>query len=211
MAAPATLPERFRTSRTFAAKLGGLSDEWLGEMGRWLHLHRAAMSPMAGGEEGAEQAFYGLRLDDICPMLPKLRAAIAAVAPQVVEAMGAPGDWQVGDRIDAVLHHNGHATPWWQVEAGSPWISWEIVLHSDPKMWTGGELTFSDGKTVEPQHGHAVFFDPTIRHKVGRVECWSAMAIHGRWSLCGHILNRPPAVADESKPADPPTACDDAD
>jgi len=187
-----TLPERYRAAQ-FATFESVMSKEWLVVTGQWLHSQRGLFT--RAGDDGRGQFNYELReVDDIHAPFADLRAALTARLTEAVKRVGV-SDFDL-DHIEchASLYHHGSHYAWHsdKSEGGDTRrLAYALYMHTDPRMFAGGELEFLDGTTVDASHNRLVVFEPGQQHRVRRVECWSADFLHGRWAVFGWIHGRP--------------------
>lgn len=174
--------------------------EWQGGLAHWLHEHRYLFAP-GGDDEGHYRVAHDLvRLEDHAAALAgELRSRILELVPDALEGCGVP-DFDVRglETHASLFHHGGHWTWHDDVEArgvvdfAPAMLGFELTLRTDPAMFQGGELELLDGTVHEPANGRLVFLHPAQRRRVRVVECWSALALHGRWSVEGVVRGIPP-------------------
>lgn len=198
---PAIVPGRFRQP-LFRVVDDVLPDVHVAKLGLWLHEHRHMLT--RGGDDAGELRFsYDLpKLDDMCPDLvaPLRRVLVDASANQsTLDALAIPAFDLRHIEFTATLYHQGSHMTWHDDVPGydgevvpSRRVTFAYYLHSEPKMFTGGELEFAEGTTIEPTNNRLALFHPVQQHRIRRVECWSAEAIHGRWAIMGWIHGDPP-------------------
>lgn len=174
--------------------------DWVAELGRWLYYNRALLT--RGGDDAGEARFNYevVDVDKHCDLIGAFRSAVLA---RLAEGCDACGGIPLFDLLyfecHATLYHHGCHFDW---HNDAPGIDFEFVpsrritfayyLHSDPKMFKGGELEFLDGTRVEPKNNRLLFFHPLQQHRIVPVECWSAEPIHGRWALMGWVHGEAP-------------------
>lgn len=208
--APAVVPGRFREP-LFRAIDDVLPETNVAQIGRWLHEHRGQLE-RGGDDAGALRFHYELpRLDDHCPDLlaPLRKVLVDTTANQTtLDALAVPAfDLRHIEFTATLYHHGSHMT--WHDDAPdctgevvpSRRVTFAFYMHTEPKLFDGGELEFAEGTTIEPKNNRLVLFHPVQQHRVRRVECWSAQAIHGRWAIMGWIHGDPPAGWLERLPA----------
>lgn len=179
---PVGTPERLRTTRV-AVFDDLLEPAFATEAGRWLH-HRDDQLVRHGDLPGLERFSWELPdVDEACPHLAPLRAAVlerlAEVDPGLeVEALD----------VHASLHHaGGHAVKMTRDTDEDPsrrW-AWSYFLHTEPVMFSGGELEFLDGKRVDPKTNRLAIYPADVPRRIRRVSCWGREALHGRWAFYG--------------------------
>lgn len=199
---PPIVPTRFRRAlvRTIDA---AVPPEFGGEIGQWLHEHRADL--VRGGDDAGDYRFaFDLpAFEEAAPaaLLAPLRRTLASVAsPEALAEVAVPEfDVRHVDIGATLFHHGGHEA-WHDDGTGadgelavSRRVAFSLFLHSTPKMFSGGELEFTDGTVIEPKHGRLAVYHPVQSHRFRRVECWSAHVLHGLWIVHGWIHGEPPA------------------
>ena len=196
MAIPApddtALPERYRAAR-FTTFDDVMPTDWLGKMGVWLHSQRGLFR--RGGDEGGLGRF-GYELVDVdteYQPVADLRSEILKRVDEAVKRVGVPDFAITLVETHATLYHHGGRYTWHNDSEASSTrrLSFALYIHSEPAMFSGGELEFLDGATVKAKHNRLVFFDPDQQHRVRPVECWSAEFLHGRWAISGWIHGEP--------------------
>ncbi len=197
---PDTTPDRFRAPLLHIIE-DAMPHAFAADAGRWLYEHRDQMA-RCGDDDGVAEFMWALRnIDATAPEVfaPLRKRVLDALPTAIGPCKVPPFEPSSFDMASTLFHHGGHAN--WHRSCGtyesvSPTIAIGFVyfLHSDPKMFSGGDLEFLDGTAVEPKHNRLVFFAPDQIIRVRPVECWSAHVIHGRWALVG-ILHRAPATA----------------
>lgn len=131
---------------------------------------------------GFQNAFFK-QVRGVLPLV-KMALDLEHVIPVTIEAqLIAHGD---GDFFE--LHtDNGHP------DTGSRAITFVYYFHSNPKLFSGGELLLSDELSAEeslivaPQNNCATFFAAGIPHLVTRVTCSSADFKNARFAINGWI------------------------
>lgn len=156
----------------------------LHELRRHLVLH--------GDPDGSP--FVGWRLDDLdtlaADLVRPLRARLVGLVDEAAKACGVElrGPVSKVSAVASLMHHGGredwHAG---RAENDPPELWWELTLHSDPKLFRGGELEWLDGTAIAPDAGRLVVSDPRQMQRITPVECWSAHVLHGRWSIAGVV------------------------
>lgn len=166
---------------------------WCADLSRWLFEHRGEMVTHSVDLRGAHD------FADLTAGCPDLSAALRRVlVERFPEALGPCGveDFEMtGISMRASLMHR-HCFRAWAPEA---WIdqpqvrlSYELTLHTDPRMFSGGEREFLCGDVIEPINGRLVFLHPLQTSRIREIECWSRHALDGRWSVWGEILGLAP-------------------
>ena len=168
------------------------------DVGLWLHNNKDKFV-RGGDDEGVSRFNYELTdVDNYTPvdMLTQFKQKLIATAtsPEVLDALCVPEfDLRFVETHATLYHHGSHFD--WHDDAPGPdgdlvpsrRISFCYYMHADPKMFSGGELEFLDGSTVEPKNNRLSLFHPMQQHRVRRVECWSSQFLHGRWALMGWL------------------------
>lgn len=196
------LPERYRESK-FTIFEDAMPKEWMAEMGKWLHSQRCYFN--RNNENGKLRYNYGLSdIDELHQPTADLKKAIVAKLDEAIKEVGIPDFDLEHIECHATLYHHGSHFVWHTDHNGydgepalTRRLSYCLYLHSNPKMFSGGELEFTDGTMVEPKHNSLVVFEPRQQHRVRRVECWSADFLHGRWAISGWIHGRIKGSSDE--------------
>ncbi len=195
------IPERYRKPLVHVID-GAMPDDFVDELGRWLYYHRAQF--VRGGDtEGVQRFNYELcDLDRHAPeLLTEFKRLLAERLTEGCEACGVDPQFELRyTECHATLYHHGSHFCWHDDAPGydgefvpSRRLTFCYYVHHEPKMFSGGELEFLDGTTVEPKNNRLVFFHPLQQHRVRAVECWSAHVLHGRWALMGWLHGDPPA------------------
>lgn len=188
------VPGRLRKPLALAIE-NAMGDPWTADVGRWLFEHRASMvvdarSPWRAAYDLID---FGAASPDLAA---PLRAAVLDRLDEGLEACGIAEFDLVGFDVHASLFHHGGICAWSDGIHGDDEcqrrIGFELMLQQDPKMFSGGELEFLDGSTIEPRNGLLVFTNPVQTKRVREVECWSMHPIHGRWSIWGWLLGPAP-------------------
>lgn len=194
------VPARFREALHHVVD-DAMPEEFAGKLGEWLHEHRASLAPVGDAAGKVEFGYALANVDSRSDLFASLRKRIAnAVGDEdVLEACCvAPFELDGIDMHAMLRHHGGHQS--WDTDAigtdGQPAVSrrlvWAYYVHSDPRMFSGGEREFVDGTTVEPKHNRLHFWHPAQRSRVRQVECWSAHVLHGQWSIVGTVTGEAP-------------------
>ena len=189
-----TLPPRYREAKV-AIFDELMPSEWLADVGQWLFMQRGSF--WRGGDEEKSFHYELLNVDELhAPFLllkkeivSRLAGALESFSDEPMEISAA---W-----MHASLHHHGSRTDWQASvdELDEPRIySFCFFLHSNPTMFSGGEIEFVDGTTVSPGHNRLVIFDARQEHRIRRVECWSAEFLHGRWAVFGWMHGKKDAA-----------------
>jgi Rps23 Pro-64 3,4-dihydroxylase Tpa1-like proline 4-hydroxylase len=185
------LPQRYRKALLHTTR-AALPLTTANELGAWLEVQRQRMERVDPNDP------WGWWLPTLDDQLPAVASVIRSTVMQHLDAACAacvvsPFDLQ---RIDlwGALHHHGDHEPWHddamldatQV-ATTRRISWAITLHSDPRMFDGGDLEFADGTKIPAAHNQLVMWHPVQQHRIAAVECYTSRALHGRWSVRGYV------------------------
>lgn len=186
---------------------GVLGDDFGRKLSQWIkpNLH---LLKRGGDPEGLSRFNYELTtLDDYYDGLAPFNAALAAHEDDALEPCGVEPFDARGVECHLTLYHHGAHFAWhddfpdYDGEfAPTRRLTFCYYMHTSPKMFEGGELEFLDGTVVEPKNDRLVFFHPLQQHRVRRVECWSAEAMHGRWALMGWLHGDPPDGYVENAP-----------
>jgi Rps23 Pro-64 3,4-dihydroxylase Tpa1-like proline 4-hydroxylase len=182
------LPERLRVAR-YKVFDEVMPTEWLGQAGMWLHANRGLFR-RGGDEDGLSRFGYELaNLDAMYKPVAELRKEIIARLDEAIESLGLE-DFEL-DHIEthATLYHHGGTFMWHKdVESETTRrLAFAFYLSAVPKMFSGGELEFLDGASVEPETNRLVVYPADQQHRVRPVECWSAEFLHGRWAIVGWL------------------------
>ncbi len=166
--------------------------EWLASAGEWLH-HNKGFFLRGGDEDGRDRFNYELtEVDDLFKPTADLKAEILKHLAGAIEKVGIPDfDLEAIECHATLYHHGSHFAHHKDRDDGTRRLAFCFYLHTEPKMFSGGELEFLDGTMVEANHNRLVIFDPYQQHRVRRVECWSADFLHGRWAISGWIHGKP--------------------
>lgn len=193
------VPERFRKP-LFEAVEDLMPAEWTHAMGVWFRAHMGEF--VRGGDpEGLSRFNWELcTIQDAAPdLIGQFRARLTDAFPKALAACHIPDFDLRFIEVNATLHHHGSHFIWHDDAPGydgaivpSRRLTFAYYLHSEPKMFRGGELEFADGSLINPKHNRLVMFHPLQQHRVRMVECWSAEAVHGRWALVGWVHGDPP-------------------
>lgn len=192
---PALVPERFRRP-LFHVVDDAVPGEVAAKLGAWLYHARAGLRRV--GDDAGEFRFgFETGLDD-ADMLAPLRGKLLELAgdPAVLAKLCTPAFDVTGvDLRGALLHHGGFDS-WHDDTEDDPdlqrRIAFALFLHTDPKLFGGGELEFLDGTGVEPKNGRLALWHPFQQHRERKVECWSAHVLSGRWAVSGWLLGPAP-------------------
>lgn len=200
-ATPAFVPNRFREP-LYHVEDDALDERVASGLGRWLHANRDKL--IRGGDELGHSRFNYEILDVdrfaaelVAPLKKKL--VEVATDSKVLSALCVPEFDLRHTEMHATLYHHGSHFDW---HDDAPGIDRELVptrritfcyyMHTEPKLFSGGELEFLDGTTVEPKNNRLALFHPIQQHRIRRVECWSAHVLDGRWALMGWVHGDPP-------------------
>jgi hypothetical protein len=192
---PKQTPARYQKAKLHVVD-SAMSDDYVTSVGRWLFNNRKQFT-RAGDELGTTQFSFELGdLDRLCPdLIGELRARILLELEEASKTCKMPAFEAKHVDTLATLYHNGGLHDWHE-EGPEPAIAFAFYMHTDPKMFNGGELEFVDGTKVEPANGRLVLYDASLRHRVRPVECWSAHVLHGRWALVGWIHDETPKLVE---------------
>ena len=195
-AKPAFVPNRFREP-LYHVEDDALDESVSAGLGRWLHNNRDKLA-RGGDELGLARFNYEiLSVDKTAPDLVaplKRKLVEAATDPKTLSALCVPEFDLRHIEMHATLYHHGSHFGW---HDDAPDRDGELVptrrltfcyyMHAEPKLFSGGELEFIDGTTVEPKNNRLALFHPIQQHRIRRVECWSANVLSGRWALMGWV------------------------
>jgi len=193
---PPLVPSRFHRSLVHIVD-EAMEKPAAAEMGGWLHDNRDRLQLIHNEqacrwEIGFLDAFAG-------DQAAQVRAMVIANLEAAQGACEVPAFDLTHIETHATCYHHGGRFDWHDdtvdyagETSATRRLSFCFYLHSTPKMFEGGELEFMDGRTVEAVHRRLVLFHPVQQHRVRRVECRSAAAIHGRWAITGWIHGEPP-------------------
>ena len=127
----------------------------------------------------------------------EFRKKLCETLPASLPACGVPDFMPQSVTVSANLHHHHGFMGWTQEafdDAGAlvenRVLAYQYILHTNPRMFTGGEIELSDGTSIEPINNRLVLYHPAQIAKIRLVECYSAHPLHGRWSLSGHAYGR---------------------
>ncbi len=190
-----TLPERYREPK-FTTFDNVMPIDWLAETGRWLHSQRGHF--LRGGDDGRGRYNWELlNVDDLYSPIGNLKKMITAKLDDAVSQVGVEDFDLEYIECHATLYHHGSHFAWHSDRDGyngepatTRRLSYCMYMHSEPRMFSGGELEFLDGTKIDSKHNRMLFFDPRQQHRVRRVECWSADFLHGRWAIFGWVHGR---------------------
>jgi hypothetical protein len=190
------VPGRFRKALVHTVD-DAVSEETTAKLGEFLHANTALMrrcgDPDGAWEFGWELSNLDEHLPDVCSKLR--RTLFESCTPTVQQALGVHEFNVTGVEMAARLYHQGGHCCWHDDAFGDegemdPYrrVAFAFYLHTEPKRFTGGELEFLDGATVEPKARSLVLYHPIQTHRIRTVECWAAEALHGCWSIDGWVL-----------------------
>tara|TARA_R110000782_G_scaffold253743_1_gene341928 strand:- start:9951 stop:10649 length:699 start_codon:yes stop_codon:yes gene_type:complete len=199
---PAFVPNRFREA-IYHEIDDAMPLAYTRELGKWLYANRDKL--VRGGDDRGASRFNHeittLERDLPTELYVPFRKMLIekALAADVLDKLATPDFDLRYIETHATLYHHGSHFEW---HDDAPGYDQEIVptrrvtfcyyLHSDPKMFEGGELEFLDGTLITPSNNKLTLFHPVQQHRVRRVDCWSAKLLHGRWALMGWIHGDPP-------------------
>ncbi len=201
-----TVPGRYRQALMHVVD-DAVSHEFSGKMGAWFHENRRHFI-RGGDEQGLARYNYELTdVEKVCPHLDEFHAMMVERFPEALDACKVPDFDLRYIEVHATLYHHGSFFTW---HDDAPGHDGELVatrrmtfccyLHTEPKMFSGGELEFLDGTRIEPANRRLAFFHPMQQHQVRAVECYSREPLHGRWALMGWVHGDPPPGYVESVP-----------
>lgn len=204
--APLTAAARLRRALVHVSD-DVLGDKFGQDLGRWMNANLALME-RGGDAEGRARFNYevtdvGNHYDGLAPFHKLLfeHYEDALEACQVEDF-----DPRYIETHLTLYHHGSHFVwhddfPDYDGEfCPTRRLTFCYYLHTQPKMFQGGELEFLDGTLVTPDTDRLVFFHPLQQHRVRRVECYSAAAHHGRVALMGWMHGDPPDGYVENAP-----------
>ena len=179
------IPSRYLPTRLHVVP-DAMPAEWINRMGLWLHAHRADLRPSHHGANGDRWLWRmeGTAFDE-GEHLPALRSCVMRHLDAAAKALQVEPKGEIGMHARMLHHGNGSGWSVWTSEEAA--IGFEFFLYSVPKQFAGGEVEFQDGTIVEPVRGSLVFWPGAAMQRVRRVECYSALAAHGRWSIAGYV------------------------
>lgn len=182
------IPERYREPK-FVIFEEVMPASWLAELGQWLHSQRVYFQ--RGGDDGTGRYNYEMPgVDEIYAPLAELKKAITGCISEAVKATGVDNFDLENIECNATLHHHGSHASWHAGTTDDPptrRLAFSLYLHADPIMFSGGEIEFADGTTVDAKNNRLVIYEPSQQYRIRRVECWSAEFLHGRWAISGWI------------------------
>ena len=197
------VPERFRAPVLHTVD-SAMPAELVTEFGRRLFDRRDLL--VRTGDDGAVD-YFRWELDQVDAVSADLVASFRRRLLDHFDAwVGRPLGFEL-DAVDlfaALYHHGSHMT--WHADRSAddpPAVAFAFYMHAEPCMFTGGELEFLDGTTVEPKNNRLVLYGAGQQHRVRPVECWSSHVLHGRWALLGWLRGRDRDVDGEDRGADP--------
>ena len=164
---------------------------WCAELSRWLFEHRMEMVTM----QDERRVAHDLQIGDKAPaLMAQLRATLLAQLPAAIEACAVSDFDLTGTRLIASLMHR-HCFADWVAGAtdGDARICFELTMHTDPPMFSGGEVEFLNGDTIAPANAQMLWLHPLQPFRIREVECWSNHALDGRWSIWGALCGPEPA------------------
>ena len=169
---------------------------------QWLHTATSEFDRHRSDLEWDHGNGYGDRacwiIRDARTTYPQLCAALIQAmyeaVPDAVKACGVPEFQPTGIEICQTLYHHGGYFVWhddmndfanaFRIDRRMTFV---FYLNRTPKLFTGGDLEFLDGVTVEAQNNRLLMFEPMQVHRVQPVECWTADPLDGRWTFTGWI------------------------
>ena len=186
------MPARYRNALVHVID-DAMPETFVTATGRWLYENRARLV-RGGDEQGVARFNYELVDADQACDLGQLKSRIVDAIPEAIATNGIPDfDLAYIECHATLYHHGGHFC--WHTDAPgydgefvpSRRLAWCFYMHTQPKMFSGGELEFLDGTKVCPSNNRLVLFHPLQQHQIRKVECWSAHVLHGRWAMFGWV------------------------
>ena len=169
------------------------------KLGRWFCDHRHELS--RGGDEFGNSRWNFEMLDvdrfaEVADAIKPIKKKLIELASDatLLDKLAVPEfDLRHIETHATLYHHGSHFN--WHDDAPGPdgglvptrRITFTYYMHTEPKLFSGGELEFIDGTTVEPKNNRLVLFHPIQQHRVRPVECWSSHVLDGRWALVGWL------------------------
>lgn len=184
------LPPRLQPARRFQVD-HAMPGDWQQAAG--LQLHELRRHLVLNSDPDISP-FIGWTLHDIdtlaADLVRPLRARLLGLVDEATKACGVDLRSPVtrATFVASLMHHGGRED-WLTIrgENDPPELWWELTLHSDPKLFRGGEAEWLDGTAIAPDAGRLVLWDPRQARRIAPVECWSAHVLHGRWSIGGLV------------------------
>lgn len=185
------LPQRYRKALVHVVR-NALAPAVANELGAWMETQRSQMQRV---DEADAWGWWMPDIDD------RLAAVTSEVRSKIVEHLDAacaacvvaPFDLQRVEIWGSLHHHEDHE-PWHDDAmlnasevAVTRRLSWTFTMHSEPRMFEGGQLEFADGTKIQPAHNQLVFWHPVQQYRMAAVECYTSRALHGRWSVRGYV------------------------
>lgn len=193
---PALVPTRFRTP-LFHVVDDAVPSDVAAKLGTWLYAARGHLQRV--GDDAGEFRFgFEIALDDAADTLAPLRRRLLELAgdPAVLAKLCTPAFDVTGVDLRGSLLHHGGFDSWHDDTEDDPdlqrRLAFALFLHTEPKLFAGGEVEFLDGTTVEPKNGRLALWHPFQQHRERKVECWSAHVLSGRWAVAGWIRGPAP-------------------
>lgn len=167
------------------------------DLGDWLHRNKSSLQLAQGPGVMRWQINH---LDTVAAdHAAAIRKMVLASLQDACSACEVPAFDVLHIETHATLYHHGGQFDWHDDTldyegntAATRRLSFCAYFHSPERMFSGGELEFMDGRTVDPAHRRLAVFHPVQQHRVRPVECYSAEALHGRWAVTGWIHGEPP-------------------
>jgi hypothetical protein len=183
-------PERYDRARIRLIPNLNVDRSRIVGVGQWLDARKDELVPYSVGPENPEsvQGYFweNPNIDLLWPNASAIREAVVAELETTAMALGLDGSFDGALTMTAkMFHHSGYH--WWHVPDKTAWLGYRIFMHSHPKRYSGGEVEFTDGTTVEPIGGSCLFFDPKQAQRTKPVDCWTPNLQDGRWTIEGMI------------------------
>lgn len=152
-------------------------------IGQWLHENRGKLWAQWGGGHTMPA--------NQMPGVERVRQAVDRHVGEAAAALSIVPQPVLRD-VESLLVHHAHTFVY-----NAPGdddihgLGCELVLTSAPQMFRGGDLVWPNGEIEPPRSGFLSFWPANRPPSVREVECWSAKAIHGRWSFFTWIPGLP--------------------
>lgn len=188
------VPGRFRKPLCHVVE-GAADAELVRDLAHWLRNHRGL-----AGWQGTAWEVLGFDLEGGTLPARVRKLVDYHLTDELLERLAVPEFDHCGSEIHPLLLHHGGRIDWqddWIGPDGKPStsrrIAFDLLLHTEQRMFQGGQIEFPSGGLVEPSVGSLVFRHPLQARRVVPVECWSAETLHGLWMLTGWIHGPAPA------------------